>query len=152
MAAHSSVLAWRISRAEQPGGAMVHGVAKSQTRLSTHMHIVSIKHKSITHVFFRGVDKITCGNCSWPLTGMYHELRMVSLLSSALTVTCQVGVINPGSRVGASSTPPGQTGRKCHGAAWSRNQSDSKPVLLKLSCSLFKVNSMLNLLGPRHNI
>ena len=52
MAAHSSILAWRISQAEQPSGAMVHGVAKSQTRLSTHMHIVSIKHKNISRVFF----------------------------------------------------------------------------------------------------
>ena len=52
MAAHSSILAWRISQAEQPSGAMVHGIAKSQTRLSTHMHIVSIKHKNISRVFF----------------------------------------------------------------------------------------------------
>ena len=29
MATHSSILAWRISWTEQPGGAIVHGVAKS---------------------------------------------------------------------------------------------------------------------------
>ena len=34
MASHSSVLAWRIPWTEEPGGATVHGVAKSQTRLS----------------------------------------------------------------------------------------------------------------------
>ena len=35
MAAHSSVLAWRIPRTEEPDGLhTVHGVAKSQTRLS----------------------------------------------------------------------------------------------------------------------
>ena len=34
MAIHSSVLAWEIPRTEEPGGAAVHGVAKSQTRLT----------------------------------------------------------------------------------------------------------------------
>ena len=32
MAAHSSILAWRIPGTEEPGG--VHGVAKSRTQLS----------------------------------------------------------------------------------------------------------------------
>ena len=31
MANHSSLLAWRISRTEEPGGLTVHGVTKSQT-------------------------------------------------------------------------------------------------------------------------
>ena len=31
MATHSSILVWRIPGAEEPGGATVHGVAKSQT-------------------------------------------------------------------------------------------------------------------------
>ena len=31
MASHSSVLAWRIPLTEEPGGAVVHGVTKSQT-------------------------------------------------------------------------------------------------------------------------
>ena len=31
MATHSSVLAWRIPWTEEPGGATVYGVAKSQT-------------------------------------------------------------------------------------------------------------------------
>ena len=33
MAAHSSVLAWRIPWTEEPGG-LVHGVTKSRTQLS----------------------------------------------------------------------------------------------------------------------
>ena len=31
MATHSSILAWRIPWTEEPGGATVHGVAKSPT-------------------------------------------------------------------------------------------------------------------------
>ena len=31
MATHSSILAWRIPWTEEPGGATVHGVAKSRT-------------------------------------------------------------------------------------------------------------------------
>ena len=34
MAPHSSTLAWKIPWTEEPGWALVHGVAKSQTRLS----------------------------------------------------------------------------------------------------------------------
>ena len=34
MATHSSILAWRILWTEEPGGGRVHGVAKTQTRLS----------------------------------------------------------------------------------------------------------------------
>ena len=33
MATHSSILAWEISRTEEPGGATVHGVSKSWIRL-----------------------------------------------------------------------------------------------------------------------
>ena len=35
MAAHSSILAWRILWTEEPGGATVHRLAKSQTPLAT---------------------------------------------------------------------------------------------------------------------
>ena len=35
---HSSVLAWRIPWTEEPGGATVHGVAKSWTGLSMCLH------------------------------------------------------------------------------------------------------------------
>ena len=34
MATHSSILVWRIPQTEEPGGLQVHGVTKSQTRLS----------------------------------------------------------------------------------------------------------------------
>ena len=34
MATHSSTLAWKIPWTEEPGGAAVHGVARSWTRLS----------------------------------------------------------------------------------------------------------------------
>ena len=37
MATHSSILAWRIPRREEPG-AIVHGVPKSRTRLSAHTY------------------------------------------------------------------------------------------------------------------
>ena len=36
MAIHSSILAWRIPMDREAWQATVHGVAKSQTRLSTH--------------------------------------------------------------------------------------------------------------------
>ena len=41
MATHSSILAWRVPWTEEPGG--VHGVAKSQTRLSdfTALHVLN---------------------------------------------------------------------------------------------------------------
>jgi len=35
MAAHSSILAWRIPGTEEPDGAIVHQVTKSQTRLNS---------------------------------------------------------------------------------------------------------------------
>ena len=40
MAIHSSTIAWKIPWTEEPGKATVHGVPKSQTRLSdfTHSH------------------------------------------------------------------------------------------------------------------
>ena len=43
MATHSSILVWRIPWTEKPGGATVHGVTKSRTRLkqlSTHRRSV----------------------------------------------------------------------------------------------------------------
>ena len=39
MATHSSILAWEIPWTEEPGGARVHGIAQSWTRLSTHTHM-----------------------------------------------------------------------------------------------------------------
>ena len=44
MATHSSLLAWRIPRTEEPGGAIVHSVAQSQTQLkrlsSSPVHLI----------------------------------------------------------------------------------------------------------------
>ena len=34
MTTHSSILAWKIPRTEEPGGATVYGVTKSRTQLS----------------------------------------------------------------------------------------------------------------------
>ena len=43
MATHSNILAWSIPWTEEPGGLIVHGVAKIQTRLSdysrTYIHL-----------------------------------------------------------------------------------------------------------------
>ena len=55
MAAHSSVLAWRIPWTEEPGGLhTVHGVAKSRTRLtdftSLHMEFDSIINETGSHL------------------------------------------------------------------------------------------------------
>ena len=40
MATHSSILAWKIPWTEEPGGAIVYGVTKSQTQqqLNRHYH------------------------------------------------------------------------------------------------------------------
>ena len=44
MATHTSILAWRIPWAEGPGGATVHGVAKSQIPLKQLSTEGSYKH------------------------------------------------------------------------------------------------------------
>ena len=43
MAIHSSICAWRIPWTEEPGGAKVHGVAKSRTRRSDLAHTHPLK-------------------------------------------------------------------------------------------------------------
>ena len=51
MAPHSSTLAWKIPWMEEPGGA-VHGVAKSQTRLSDFtfiIHFPALEKEMATH-------------------------------------------------------------------------------------------------------
>ena len=54
MATHSSTLAWKIPWTEKPGRLQVHGIAKSQTRLSdfTHFHNSLKKIKWFTFVNF----------------------------------------------------------------------------------------------------
>ena len=44
MTTHSSILAWRIPWTEEPGGAIVHGVTKSQVRLKEHAHAYLLKN------------------------------------------------------------------------------------------------------------
>ena len=45
MAAHSSVLAWRIPWTEEPGGLQSIGLKELDTKqLSTHMHILRCGH------------------------------------------------------------------------------------------------------------
>ena len=43
MATHSSILAWNIPRTEEPGGLLVHGIAKSWTWLSTQHNEIPLK-------------------------------------------------------------------------------------------------------------
>ena len=43
MATHSSTLAWRTAWREEPGRLLVHGVAKSRTRLSDFTFTISIQ-------------------------------------------------------------------------------------------------------------
>ena len=54
MATHSSILAWRIPRMEEPGGLhTVHGVAKGWTRLSDEcLHLFFFSRPSITSNLF----------------------------------------------------------------------------------------------------
>ena len=52
MAPHSSVLAWKIPWIEEPGRLQVHGVAKSQTRLSDFtltFHFLELEKEMATH-------------------------------------------------------------------------------------------------------
>ena len=46
MATYSSILAWKIPRAEEPGGATVHRVAKSQTRVSNFTTIMWVVYRT----------------------------------------------------------------------------------------------------------
>ena len=52
MATHSSTLAWKIPWTEEPGRLAVHGVAKSQTRLSNFtfpFHFHALEKEMATH-------------------------------------------------------------------------------------------------------
>ena len=44
MVTHSSIPAWRIPWTEEPGGATVHGVAKSWVQLKIHLGILGLMH------------------------------------------------------------------------------------------------------------
>ena len=47
MATYCSVLAWKIPWTEKPGRLTVHGVTKSQTRLSTRTHTLLLSFNSL---------------------------------------------------------------------------------------------------------
>ena len=52
MALHSSTLAWKIPWTEEPGGAIVHGVAKSRTRVGDFtftFHFHALEKEMATH-------------------------------------------------------------------------------------------------------
>ena len=52
MAPHSSTLAWKIPWTQEPGGAAVHGVAESRTRLSDFtftFHFHALEKEMATH-------------------------------------------------------------------------------------------------------
>ena len=60
MATHSSILAWKISWTEEPGGLqLVHGIAKSQTRLSDY-HLLSFFLSILTGVRWYLIVVLTC--------------------------------------------------------------------------------------------
>ena len=54
MATHSSILVWEVSKTEEPSKPRVHGIAKSQTRLSKHVQTHTHTHTH-THQF---LDKV----------------------------------------------------------------------------------------------
>ena len=51
MATHSSTLAWKIMWMEEPWQATVHGVARSQTRLSNFTHIPRSRNSGLYDKF-----------------------------------------------------------------------------------------------------
>ena len=58
MATHSSILAWKIPWTEELGGLQSLGVAKSQTRLSTHTqrtHLQSAQNSSTATMIYRAL-------------------------------------------------------------------------------------------------
>ena len=65
MATHSSTLAWRIPWREEPGRLLVHGVAKSRTRLSDFTHSLTQPIESLdlsSRAAIYGVTKEGNGN------------------------------------------------------------------------------------------
>ena len=72
MATHSSTLAWKIPWAEEPGRLQVHGVAKSQTRLSDFtltFHFLELEKEMATH----------SSVLAWRIPGMGEPGRLPSV-------------------------------------------------------------------------
>ena len=59
MAKYSSILAWEIPQTEEPGGAIVHGVAESQIRLSEYFYDTFIKVSKLDGQSFKNSIRIT---------------------------------------------------------------------------------------------
>ena len=59
MATYSSILAWEIPQTEEPGGAIVHGVAESQIRLSEYFYDTFIKVSKLDGQSFKNSIRIT---------------------------------------------------------------------------------------------
>ena len=76
MAPHSSTLAWKIPWTEEPGGAIVHGVAKSRTRVGDftftfHFHALEkamAAHSSVLALRIPGMEE---GPGGLPSMGSY---------------------------------------------------------------------------------
>ena len=73
MAAHSSVLAWRLPGAGEPGGLPmgVYGVAQSQTRLKR-LSSSSSSGKTGNNAFALTVDDVVDSPYSVPPAGSFH--------------------------------------------------------------------------------
>ena len=72
MAPHSSTLAWKIPWTAEPGGAAVHGVAKSWTRLSNFtftFHFHALEKEMATH----------SNVLAWRIPGMGEPGRLPSM-------------------------------------------------------------------------
>ena len=79
MAPHSSTLAWEIPWTEEPGG-LVHGVAKSRTRLSDFTFMHWRRKWQPTPVFLPGESQ---GHCLSTYTDSYWLITFIEFLSNA---------------------------------------------------------------------
>ena len=91
MATHSSIFAWRIPWTEEPDGLTVHGVAKSQTRLSDRTELMKKSVTSVMCVLFKPLSHVQmlCKSmdCSPPGSSVHGILQAkilewVAMLSS----------------------------------------------------------------------
>ena len=103
MAAHSSALAWRIPGTEEPGGATVHRVAKSQTRL---MPLCTQAHSGTEFSARRRVDLTLFGALkAFETSGLNVDTPLCSLSLGFSNLY----IPSPASSRGSETTP----GFKC---------------------------------------
>ena len=88
MAPHSSTLAWKIPWTEEPGGAAVHGVAKSWTRLSDFtftFHFLALEKEMATHSSVSCLENPRDGGASWAAVyGVAQSWTGLKRLSSSM--------------------------------------------------------------------